>query len=71
MHQGDIGGIMILAEDITESRRAQEALVAERTLLRTVFDLIPDFMYAKDAQHRFLACNEACARHMGASSPRS
>jgi PAS domain S-box-containing protein len=67
-HRGQIGGIMILTEDISEGKRAEAALLAERELLRTVFDLLPDYVYAKDREGRFLAANEACARHMGVAS---
>jgi PAS domain S-box-containing protein len=55
--------------DITQRKRAQEELDAERSLLRTLIDLLPDYIYVKDTQSRFLACNEACARAMGATTP--
>ncbi len=55
--------------DITERKQIEEALAAERTLLRTLFDLLPDYIYVKDEQGRFLACNDRCARCMGAVSP--
>jgi len=41
------------------------ALANERTLLRTMIDLIPAFIYAKDAQSRFTACNKLVAARMG------
>jgi PAS domain S-box-containing protein len=41
------------------------ALANERTLLRTMIDLIPAFIYAKDTQSRFIAMNAALARNMG------
>jgi PAS domain S-box-containing protein len=44
-----------------------EALAHERNVLRTMIDLIPAFIYAKDAQSRFTAANELVARRMGAS----
>jgi PAS domain S-box-containing protein len=50
-------------------RQAEEALAAERNLLRTVFDILPDFIYIKDEQSRFLACNQHCALRIGAASP--
>ncbi len=55
-------------QDITELKQAEAARMAERDLLRTLFDLLPDYIYVKDAQSRFLACNDRCARHMGAAS---
>lgn len=44
-------------QDITERKRAEEALTRERTLLRTVVDAIPERIYAKDRQGRFLLQN--------------
>jgi PAS domain S-box-containing protein len=41
------------------------ALAHERTLLRTMIDLIPAFIYAKDVGSRFIAMNTALARNMG------
>jgi len=40
------------------------ALAHERTLLRTMIDLIPAFIYAKDVGSRFIAMNNALARNM-------
>jgi PAS domain S-box-containing protein len=50
-----------------ERRDLAEALAHERNVLRTMIDLLPAFIYAKDAQSRFTACNELVARRMGAS----
>ena len=44
------------------------ALANERTLLRTMIDLIPAFIYAKDVGSRFIAMNTALARNMGTVS---
>ena len=44
------------------------ALAHERTLLRTMIDLIPAFIYAKDVGSRFIAMNAALARNMGTTS---
>ena len=51
----------------TERQHLADALAHERNVLRTMIDLIPAFIYAKDAQSRFTACNELVARRMGAS----
>src|ERR1700691_5266480 len=44
------------------------ALEQERILLRAMIELIPAKLYAKDAQSRFIACNELVARGMGATA---
>ena len=50
-----------------ERQNLADALAHERNVLRTMIDLIPAMIYAKDAQSRFTACNELVARRMGAS----
>ncbi|HKW85414.1 MAG TPA: PAS domain-containing protein, partial [Burkholderiaceae bacterium] len=42
----------------------------ERALMRTLIDLMPDYIYAKDAAGRFVLANSAVAHVMGADSPR-
>jgi PAS domain S-box-containing protein len=49
----------------TERRNLADALAHERNVLRTMIDLIPAFIYAKDAQSRFTACNKLVANRMG------
>lgn len=55
--------------DISERKQAQAALAEERNLLRTLIDTVPDFIYIKDLQHRFLLNNAAHARSLGNRSP--
>jgi PAS domain S-box-containing protein len=50
-----------------ERQNLADALAHERNVLRTMVDLIPAMIYAKDAQSRFTACNELVARRMGTS----
>src|SRR5208282_4722199 len=44
-------------------------LAQERNLLRTIVDNLPDFIYAKDRQGRFVFNNSAHVRRLGAKSP--
>ncbi|MDX1995458.1 MAG: ATP-binding protein [bacterium] len=39
--------------------KAQEALAAERTMLRTIIDAVPDFIFVKDMHARFTLVNRA------------
>ena len=48
-----------------ERRNLADALAHERNVLRTMIDLIPAFIYCKDAQSRFTACNKLVAHRMG------
>jgi PAS domain S-box-containing protein len=57
---------------LAESRRIESTnrrLIQERDLLRTIIDTLPDFIYAKDREGRFVLNNPAHARDLGASSP--
>ncbi|HYW83671.1 MAG TPA: PAS domain S-box protein, partial [Spirochaetia bacterium] len=56
-------------EDITERRRAEQALSRERAFLTALMDNIPDYIYFKDRESRFILNNKAHAREMGAGSP--
>lgn len=49
--------VVLSARDITERQQASAALAAERNLLRTIVDAIPDSIFAKDTQGRFLLNN--------------
>jgi PAS domain S-box-containing protein len=48
-----------------ERRNLADALAHERNVLRTMIDLIPAFIYAKDAKSRFTAANKLVANRMG------
>jgi two-component system, sensor histidine kinase and response regulator len=58
-----IGAMM----DITERKQAEEALVEERQLLRTLMDNVPDKIYFKDCASRFTRINNALAKMFGLS----
>ncbi|QPC84158.1 PAS domain S-box protein [Phototrophicus methaneseepsis] len=45
--------------DVSDRKRAEEALAEERNLLRTLIDTLPDAVYLKDVQHRFLLTNKS------------
>ncbi len=64
------GNLLGMIRDISERQRTAETLAAERTLLRTLFDLLPDYIYVKDPESRFLACNDRCAGRFGVAATR-
>ncbi|MBI5958772.1 MAG: PAS domain-containing protein [Chloroflexi bacterium] len=63
--QGDIGGLIIYVEFITDRKQTQDALKAQRNFLRQVIDLDPSFIFAKDEQGRFVLVNKALADTYG------
>jgi PAS domain S-box-containing protein len=58
----------VIYRDITDGKRIEEALESEHTLLQNLIDNVPDRIYAKDSEGRFIICNEAMIRRMGLTS---
>lgn len=57
-----------LQPEVGEDKEMTQALVEEHNLLRALVDNLPDIIYAKDTQSRFLLINEATRRHLGAET---
>ncbi|MBN1876786.1 MAG: PAS domain S-box protein [Anaerolineae bacterium] len=55
-----------LQRELAARQRAEEALNHERTLLRTLVDLLPDSIYAKDVESRKTLANPVDLLYMGA-----
>ena len=67
----DSGGLKLgvsLEAGASSRQDLATALAQERTLLRTMIDMIPAFIYAKDTESRFIAMNTALARNMGTTA---
>ena len=54
--------------DITERKRAEEALVTERLLLRTMADNLPAYVFVKDTARRYRFVNRTHAQQLGLKS---
>jgi PAS domain S-box-containing protein len=52
-------------KDITERKQLQDTLAAERNLLRTLIDALPDVVFTKDLAGRFVVCNRALLQLVG------
>lgn len=63
--QGRIIGLFGISRDITELKNAEAALEAERNLLRSLIDNLPDYIYVKDPQGRYLTNNVAHRQFLG------
>lgn len=55
--QGQIGGLLISSEDITALRQALDEHNTERRLAQTILDTLPDAVWLKSAEGRYLHCN--------------
>jgi PAS domain S-box-containing protein len=56
-------------QEINERKLAEEALIYERNLLNALMDNIPDHIYFKDIDSRFIRMNRAQANGFGISNP--
>ncbi|HEU0297573.1 MAG TPA: diguanylate cyclase [Anaerolineales bacterium] len=61
--------VFVGISDITERRKAEAALAAERDLLQALMDNIPDLIYFKDTASRFTRINRAEAGLLGVATP--
>ncbi len=67
--RGTVCGIVGVGRDITARKQAEERLAEERTLLRMIIDNLPDFIYAKNLDGRFVVANSAIAGFFGCETP--
>ena len=58
-----------LPSESAKRKRAEKALEEERNLLRTLMDNLPDTIYFKDAESRFIRINQALAHRFGIDDP--
>lgn len=58
-------GMILVTRDIQERKEANEALTSEHNLLRTLIDHLPDQIYVKDRQARFVLGNKATTDTLG------
>ena len=66
---GELIGIQGIFWDVTGRKRTEEALAHERDLLNTLLDNIPDHIYYKDSESRYIKCSKAMAASLGISDP--
>jgi PAS domain S-box-containing protein len=62
---GEIIGIVGITREINELMKAQEDREHERILLRTLIDNIPDYIYIKNLEGKFIIANNAIAHQFG------
>jgi PAS domain S-box-containing protein len=67
--QGRIVGVFGVSRDITALKKAETELQAERNLLRSLIDNLPDYIFVKDTACRYLLDNIAHRRLVGVSTP--
>ncbi|MEO1996634.1 MAG: PAS domain-containing protein, partial [Planctomycetaceae bacterium] len=65
--EGQVVGTFGISRDVTNQKLTEDALERERDLLRTLTDHLPDLIFVKDTDGRFITANVALVRLLGAS----
>ena len=65
--QGRIIGTCGISREISEMKEMEDQLATERNLLRALIDNVPDHIFLKDAEGRYLLDNTAHRHSVGAS----
>ncbi len=66
---GNLVGYDGLISDVTQRKRVEAELETERLLLRTLIDNVPDCIFVKDTESRFVLNNRAHLNVLGAGEP--
>ncbi|TWT31312.1 Signal transduction histidine-protein kinase BarA [Posidoniimonas corsicana] len=66
---GDVVGVAVLFWDISDQARIEEALDLEQDLMRSLMESIPDSVYFKDRESRFLRVSQSQSQLFGLSKP--
>jgi diguanylate cyclase (GGDEF)-like protein/PAS domain S-box-containing protein len=62
---GEMVGSVVTFQDISERRQSAEKFQATRQMLQHIIDSVPNFVFWKDRDLRYLGCNEAFAHLAG------
>ncbi|MFP5239719.1 MAG: PAS domain S-box protein, partial [Acidobacteriota bacterium] len=66
---GEYQGVISVGLDVTERKRAEEALRENRQVLETILNSVPQSIFWKDRNSVYLGCNKAFAQAAGFKDP--
>ena len=64
-NNGIIVGTFGISRDVTIRKKIEQELAAEKNLLRTLIDHLPDRVFTKDLENRFTMCNSSMLTRTG------
>ncbi len=68
---GNVKTVLIIFQNISELKNSEQQFKSEQNLVKILLDTVPDLVYIKDLNSRFLLTNQAHAIHLGLPSPDS
>nr|WP_272881618.1 PAS domain S-box protein [Fundidesulfovibrio soli] len=66
---GEFQGVISVGVDVTERKRAEEALRENRQVLETILNSVPQSIFWKDRNSVYLGCNKSFAQAAGLKDP--
>ncbi len=66
---GKAVGIQVMFWDVTNQKNAEHQIEFEKFLLSTLLETVPDSVYFKDAESRFIRLSRSCARKFSLTDP--
>ncbi len=66
---GTVTGMVGVARDVSALKLAEQAAAAERDLLQAFIDVVPDMLFLKDLDGRYLRMNASYAAWLGLPNP--
>jgi PAS domain S-box-containing protein len=69
LEDGTVGGLVMLTEDITLRKQSESALFRIQNTFQIAIDAMPQRVFWKDREGRYLGCNQGFAEDAGLRSP--
>ena len=67
---GEVVGIQVMFWDVSDQKDAEHQIEFEKFLLATLLETVPDSVYFKDSDSRFIRLSQSCASKFGLADPR-
>ncbi|OYP36508.1 PAS domain-containing protein [Rhodopirellula sp. MGV] len=67
---GTVIGIQVMFWDVTDQKNTEHQIEFERNLLSILLDTVPDSIYFKDTESRFIRLSRSCATKLGLEDAR-